>query len=149
MFVNIIRIFDSRVYDLFILMRIVYAKHGEHGEHSDIDGKDLFIELRILRETLPKEINRAMEVLKYIRQMDGCFPNAWVAYRILLTILVTVASAERSFSKLKLIKSYLRSTMSQERLNGLSIEKELVEKLDYVNLISTFASKNARRVIFK
>ncbi|KAL4626040.1 hypothetical protein ACB092_05G066900 [Castanea dentata] len=33
---------------------------------------------------------------------------------ILLTIPVTVASAERNFSKLKLIKSYLRLTMSQE-----------------------------------
>ena len=42
--------------------------------------------------------------------------------------------------------------MSQERLNGLailSIEKELVEMLDYVNLINTFAFKNTRRVIFK
>ena len=38
---------------------------------------------------------------------------------ILLTISVTDASAKRSFSKLKLIKSYLRSTMSQERLSGL------------------------------
>ncbi|XP_070668502.1 uncharacterized protein [Malus domestica] len=123
----------------------------KHGEYSDIDGKDLFIELRILRETLPKEINRAMEVLKYIRQIDGCFPNAWVAYRILLTIPVIVASVDRSFSKLKLIKSYIRSTMSQElnRSAILSIEKELVEKLDYVNLINTFVSKNARRVIFK
>jgi hypothetical protein len=56
------------------------------------------------------------------------FPNASIAYRILLTIPVTVASAERSFSKLKLIKTYLRSTMLQERLNGLailSIKKEM------------------------
>ena len=59
---------------------------------------------------------------------------------------------QKKFLKLKLIKSYLQSTMSQERLNGLAIlliEKQLVEKLDYVNLINTFASKNARRVIFK
>ena len=37
-----------------------------------------------------------------------------------------IASAERSFPKLKLIKSYLRFTMSQERLNGLAIL--LIEK---------------------
>ena len=82
----------------------------------------------------------------------NCFPNACIAYRILLTIHVDVAFAERSFSKLKLLKSYLRSTMLQTRLNGLaliSIESELLEKLDYENLIHDFASKNARRSIFK
>jgi 20S proteasome alpha/beta subunit len=47
---------------------------------------------------------------------------------ILLTIPDTVASAERSFSKLKLVKNYLRSTMSQDRLVDLarlSIESEI------------------------
>jgi hypothetical protein len=38
-------------------------------------------------------------------------PNASIAYRILLTIHVTVVSAERSFLKLKLIKFCLRSTI--------------------------------------
>jgi hypothetical protein len=64
---------------------------------------------------------------------------------------VTVASAEITFSKLKLIKSYLRSTMSQERLSGLailSIERNMLEKIDYKNLINNFASKRARKMKF-
>jgi hypothetical protein len=69
-----------------------------------------------------------------------------------LTIHVTVAFAEKSFSKLKLIKSYLRSTMSQERLNGLDIlliEKKMLENLEYKNLIKNVASQKARRINFK
>jgi len=65
----------------------------------------------------------------------------------LLGIPVTIASAKKSFSKLKLIKSYLRSTTSQERLNNLamlSIEKDMVEKLNCASLLNDFASKNAR-----
>lgn len=83
----------------------------------------------------------------------GCFPNATIAYRILLTIPVTVATAERSFSKLKLLKSYLRSMMLQERLNGLAmiaIENDLLEKVEYEDLIDDFAAKSVRRIsLFK
>ena len=38
--------------------------------------------------------------------MLDSFPNICIVYRILLTIHVIVASTYRSFSKLKLIKSY-------------------------------------------
>ena len=84
--------------------------------------------------------------------MLDSFSNTCIAYRILLTIHVIVAFAKRSFSKLKLIKSYLRSIMSQERLSGLailSIENEMLEKLEYKNLINQFVSRKARKIYFK
>ena len=80
------------------------------------------------------------------------FPNILVAYRILLTIPITVASTQRSFSKLKLIKSYLRTSMTQDRLNGLailSIEKNILKSIDVEHIIDDFASKNARRGHFR
>ena len=79
------------------------------------------------------------------------YPNAFIAYRILLTIPVTVALVKRSFSKLKLLKFYLRSTMSQERLNELvilSIEQDLLENIEYKSLISNFVEKPCVEIIF-
>ena len=88
----------------------------------------------------------AIEIQKFLKRHD-CFPNATIAYRVMLTIPVTVASAERSFSKLKLLKSYLRSTMTQERLNDLAmiaLEGDLLEKIDYERIIEEFISKNTQ-----
>ena len=75
-------------------------------------------------------------------------PNVSIAYRILITVPVTVASAERSLSKLKLLRNCLRTTMLQERLNGLamcSIEKDILDNIDLDTIINDFASRNARR----
>ena len=57
-----------------------------------------------------------------------------------------MASGEHSFSKLKLIKTYLRASVKQDRLNGLallSIENAVASELD---VIEKFASLKARRV---
>ncbi len=83
--------------------------------------------------------------------MQSIFGEVWIALRIFCTLPVTVASGERVFRKLKLIKSYLRSTMSQERLNNLailSIESQLALRLNFKDLIEDFASKKARRLAF-
>lgn len=77
------------------------------------------------------------------------FPNIYIAYRILLKIHVIVAT-ERSFSNLKLLKSYIRSTILQDKLNELtilSIESEVLELFDYKTLINDFAAKKVRRLI--
>jgi hypothetical protein len=78
------------------------------------------------------------------------FPNLRTALQIMLTVAVSVASCERSFSKLKLIKTYLRSSMKQERLSDLallSIEKAMFDSIDYSTIIDRFADNKARRVI--
>jgi len=122
----------------------VLTKDGK----SDVDANDLYVELKFLQDFIPKENMGPVEILKFLKRHD-CFPNASIAYRVLLTIPVTVASAERSFSKLKLLKSYLRSTMTQQRLNDLAtiaLESGLLEKIDYEHIIEDFISRNTKRM---
>ena len=69
------------------------------------------------------------------------------AYILFITVPVTSATNERTFSMLKLIKYYTRSVMSQKRLTGLallSIEKETASNVDLDDLIEKFASANVR-----
>lgn len=64
------------------------------------------------------------------------------------TMAVSNCSTERSFSCLKRIKNYLRSKMTEDRLNSLAllcIESEILLSLDFENLITDFATKKVRR----
>ena len=71
------------------------------------------------------------------------YPDVCVTYVMYMTVPVPVAMAERSFSKLKLIKDFLRNSMSQERLSGLALlstKNERVKNLDFRKVIQQFAS---------
>ena len=65
-----------------------------------------------------------------------------------MTIPATVASAERFFSKLKLVRNYLRSAMSQTRLVDLArlnMEASIARQVDFDSVIRNFANKNTRK----
>jgi len=71
-------------------------------DQSDIDGLDLFSELKSFKEVLTNEINTPLKMLNYIKRL-GSLSNIYTVYRILLTLQITVATAKRNFLKLKLI----------------------------------------------
>ena len=81
------------------------------------------------------------------KDISTMFPGVWDLVRIALCIPVSSASSERSFSALRRLKTYLRSTMGQQRLSNLAIchvEQEIATKLEYSDIIDTFASKERR-----
>ncbi|XP_065668169.1 zinc finger MYM-type protein 1-like [Hydra vulgaris] len=78
-------------------------------------------------------------------------PQVITALLLFLTLPVTVASAERSFSKLKIIKNYLRNTIGKERSSDLaivSIEAKAAGKMEMKNIIIDFANMKSRRKVF-
>jgi len=79
-------------------------------------------------------------------------PEVVTLIRLYLMCPATTATAERSFSQLRRLKTYLRSTMTQRRLNSLIIlnmYQEDVDNLDLTKLVNKFISKNdMRRKVF-
>ncbi|XP_047124222.2 uncharacterized protein LOC105845346 [Hydra vulgaris] len=116
-----------------------------HGSQKDISAADLCNEIKVLSGRLPQQMT-PHEVLTFIveERLIDCLPNICTSLKILLTLPVSAASGEQRFSKLKIIKNYLRSTMLQERLVGLSIisiEHEESSILNLKEIVKTFATK--------
>ena len=68
--------------------------------------------------------------------------------KLIIVMPATNSSSERSFSAMRRVKSYLRSTMSQERLNNLMILHVHQDYTDTINLIDVandFVCKSERR----
>ena len=95
---------------------------------------------------------RMVEALLQCDEIE--FPNISVLLKLALTLPITTCESERSFSQLKLIKTSLRSTMTDNRLNGLAIMKinrELCEKIHKSPermrvLVKSFAMLHPRRM---
>lgn len=87
-------------------------------------------------------------IYRAAKEMSCTFPNIEILLKIFLTIPLSNASGERSFSVLKRVKNYLRNTMGEERLNNLAIlyiEQEILNRIDTDKIIDDFARNKARR----
>ncbi|KAJ8870355.1 hypothetical protein PR048_029376 [Dryococelus australis] len=76
------------------------------------------------------------------------FPNVHILLKILAVLPFSTASVERSFTKMKLIKSYLRSTISENRLNGpalMFIHRGLTRQISNHDLLDHFTQSGITR----
>ena len=98
----------------------------------------------LLASRINKKISRPEKLFEYVIQHGDesvFFPNLRIAIQIMLTIAVSIVSCERSFSKLKLILSYLRASMDQGRFGDLALPSVETEKLTLITPICISESK--------
>ena len=90
-----------------------------------------------------------LQTFTVLNKEPECYANTIKLMEIALMQHLTSCSSERTFSKLKIIISRMRSTMNQERLENLmlmSIESDIMEDLDKEKLVQDFMKISLRRV---
>ena len=118
-----------------------------------LDCESLKMESALAKCTLvSKTMESVADVFKELSPLKEAFPTLLKLLQIALTICVSSASCERSFSALKRIKTYLRSTMYEGRLVNLavlSVEREISQTLNLESVIDKFSTldKNRRIVL--
>ena len=127
---------------------------GKLGDIDPFEMKDELVRFALIKEN-KKTLKTAKDFLNYIcmKHLMELYPNfnLFIALRVLLTCPLSIAGAERSFSKLKLIKTFNRSIMMDDRLSSLaiiSIESDCARSLDSNHVIDVFAAEKARNKSF-
>ena len=106
---------------------------------------DLVMLLRARGNVVPSNAKHALKRLMQFGR--DVFPTLCIPHRLLLTIGFSIASCERSFSKLKLIKTCIRSSMPQERLTSLafiSIERKFLSADVKNEVVQIFSDRRAQ-----
>ena len=114
---------------------------------DDINEGQLRVQLDILGSNIPAEAkpHDLSSILEYVGGLR-CSQKALMSEVCVLVWLIIVmpatnATSERSFSALRTVKSYLKSTMTQTRLNSimiLSTHKHLTDKLELIEIANGF-----------
>ena len=107
---------------------------------SEINTEMLIPEILLCKENLSESIDNLSDITDFLAKENErthireTVPNLWKLVRLLNLFPATSAEAERSFSKMRILKTHLRSTMTTKRFNHLSILYTYKEELDKVNI---------------
>lgn len=100
-------------------------------------------------ETVPA--SRSYKLIFKNLMQSFAFPNVMTALKIYRCLMITNATGERSFSRLKVIKNCHRSSMTQERLNSLAImaiEYDVLQNIEFQDVLKEFTAKKLRKKNF-
>ncbi|XP_011408214.1 PREDICTED: zinc finger MYM-type protein 1-like [Amphimedon queenslandica] len=109
-------------------------------------------ELEVARRLFIDKENftKTNDVFLRLYQLRDAFPTLSNLVKIAMTIAVSTASCERSFSALKRIKTYIRSTMGDQRLSDLGIlciERDHSKNIPFDHVLEQFVNKDQNRRI--
>ncbi|KAI4802931.1 hypothetical protein KUCAC02_006498 [Chaenocephalus aceratus] len=112
-----------------------------------LKSEELLVAKHFFKRRLEKE--KVPDIATVFQIIDSdMFPTLKAALQVALTIPVSSCSCERSFSALRHLHTWLRSTMGQERLNDLaimSIAKDFLDAITPDDIIDRFAQLKPRR----
>ena len=100
-------------------------------------------------QALQKKADKTFTMEQAWRLLDEiAFPTLKTLFQLALTVPVTSCTCERSFSCMRRVKTWLRSNMSQERLDHLSIlalERNIYTECTDDELVKAFNCMKRRR----
>jgi len=122
---------------------------------DDLDPTELSTQLKMLSVHFAEQGSQ-VTLHNYLRSLPAAqrsfYSQVCILVRLILVMPATNATSERSFSALRRIKSYLRTTMSQQRLNNLMvlfIHRDSLDEMDLEEVANEFISvKDTRLKIF-
>lgn len=121
---------------------------------GDIDSERLPVHLSMLRDIVKDRgfpIKSLMDVKQFLTEnktVRDLLSEVTKCVKLLYTIPITSATAERSFSALRRLKSFLRTTITQKRLNDVAVlhtHQDELDKLDLKVVINEFILSNPLR----
>jgi hypothetical protein len=118
--------------------------------YPEISPVDLQSQLRMFHRN--RDVSSVSDAVVHLQlmvpELRAVFSDVCALVRLLLVSPASSAEAERSFSALRRLKTWLRTTMTETRLNGVAVCQILRDRLDIIDkkpLLREFASRSPLR----